>query len=300
MPPVRLPRKMLARRTIPALLTAISVACAVHADETNTPLHEGNSDFKATQAGIKRLNSLVERTSQLESVATNDTVRLECITGKAVKIKGLLDLTQTAAARLPLLISENDERDIEIELGQISIACARAEKLAAEAEVCASGPPAQPKNHPVTAETHAASSLMPLKQSSPRSEKNCIAQRELARLLALAMELQFDAKNSVDAYVVELSKFAIEPLGGWRADKCATLDDLCVAAARALNVKVESPADPVSYLQALRDDGLPVDTLLPPRIEGADPPLLLESEVRAFFTAGYAAPLSSSRPLNPD
>ena len=295
----RLRCKMLGRRTIGALVIAVGFACAAHADETNAPPQEGESDLKELQA-------LIEKVSQLEAAATNDTARLECITDKLVKIKGLLDLTEAAAGRLPALLSEEDDHGIEIARAEISIARARAEKLAAEAETCTSEPPPKPKKHrapiaaatPAPAQPKSASALV--KQPAARSAKDCIAQHELARLLTQAMDLRFDTKKSVDPDTEGLSKLTIEPLGGWHPDQCATLDDLCVVVARALNLKVDSPADPGSYLQALRDDGLPVDTLLPARVEGGDPPVLLEREVREFFAAGYAAPLPSSRPLNPD
>jgi hypothetical protein len=50
-----------------------------------------------------------------------------------------------------------------------------------------------------------------------------------------------------------LAKLAIEPLGGWHLGKCVTVDNVYVACARAMNLKVKDPEDPLSYGQALRD-----------------------------------------------
>jgi hypothetical protein len=133
-----------------------------------------------------------------------------------------------------------------------------------------------------------------------RNELTCLHQDRLAGMLIVAMELRVADSKSPNANSAALAKLAIEPLDGWQPNECATLDDLCVVVARALNLKVERPDDPVSYAQALRDEGLPVDTLLPARIADAPPPLLLESEARAFFVTGYAAPLPSSKRLLPD
>ena len=269
-------------------------------------MRPSRDDLKAAQACVERLQELVDKISQLETTATNDVARLQCVTDRLVKLKGLLDVAQTTAVRLPQLISDEDEQVLEIDRAERIIALARAEKIAMEAEACTSEPPSKPKKRRVVSDILAVpparqkSAVAMLKRSPPRNEVTCLLQRDLARMLAQAMELQFDVGKSPDGYAVGLTKLAIEPLGGWHPEKCATLDDLCVAIARALNLKIDSPADPASYLQALRDEGLGVDTLLPARIDAGDPPVLLEGEVRAFFAAGYAVPLTSSRPLNPD
>jgi hypothetical protein len=122
----------------------------------------------------------------------------------------------------------------------------------------------------------------------------------MANMLVAVMDLRLDADKSPNANTVALTKLAIEPLDGWQPNECLTLDDFCVAVARALNLKVEKPDDPASYAQALRDEGLPVDTVLPARPPEGPSLLLLESEARAFFLAGYAAPLPTSRRLMPD
>ena len=97
-----------------------------------------------------------------------------------------------------------------------------------------------------------------------------------------------------------LAKLAIEPLGGWHSGECVTVDDVYVACARAMKLKVKDPDDPLSYGQALRDEGLGVDTLLPERDPKLDPPFVVDSEVRAFLTSGYAAPLPGSKRVTPD
>ena len=97
-----------------------------------------------------------------------------------------------------------------------------------------------------------------------------------------------------------LAKLGVEPLGGWQPGKCTTADDVYVACARVMKLKVKDPQDPLSYAQALRDEGLGVDTLLPERDPKLDPPIVVDSEVREFLTTGYAAPLPSAKRVTPD
>jgi hypothetical protein len=97
-----------------------------------------------------------------------------------------------------------------------------------------------------------------------------------------------------------LANLGVQPLDGWVADDCVTSDDLCVVVARALNLKVEKPDNPYSYVQAVRNDGLPVDSVLPRRTKESIPVVLLESEVRLFLARGYVARMPSSHRFQPD
>ena len=109
-------------------------------------------------------------------------------------------------------------------------------------------------------------------------------------LLAQVMNLAVDG----DCTAV-LRERNIAPRAGWNAERCAVVDDLCVVAARALKLEVEDPDDPASYWEALREYGLPVDTVLPPRAPRVPSPVLLESEAREFLTRGLAARTYSPR-----
>jgi hypothetical protein len=57
-------------------------------------------------------------------------------------------------------------------------------------------------------------------------------------LLTQAMELGEDVVTTRQPPAEALAKLAIEPLGGWHTNDCTSLDDLCVAVARMLNLKV--------------------------------------------------------------
>src|SRR5208283_4272163 len=119
-------------------------------------------------------------------------------------------------------------------------------------------------------------------------------------MLAHAMNLKLDEKAIPDDCLKALAKLAVEPLNGWQPGKCTTVDDVYVACARAMNLKVKDPQDPLSYGQALREEGIGVDTLLPERDPQLDPPYVVDSEVRALLATGYAAPLPSARRVAPD
>jgi hypothetical protein len=269
-----------------------------------------NTGPEQAKACIQLIRSALERVTHLEEDASNQTARLTCLAEKRVKIQGLLELTQSAATRLPRLHDEDDTDQLDAETSRIALACARAEKLALEAENCSSGPAPKSKKHrsdKLAAQDESAQTTTQVAAtiqapSYPiRDERTCVHQDRMALLLGQAMDLGLDGKKTSEAYITEFGKLAIEPLGGWQPGKCTSLDDFCVTVARALNLKIEFPDDPVSYCQALRDDGLPVDTLLPPRSDvNNPPPVLLESEVKSFFAHGYAAPLPTSRRLNHD
>lgn len=275
--------------------------------ETNAPAF----DLDKSAACIERMKQLLQTVADLETTAlsSNETARADCIRDKHVKIIGLLDLSNESQSRLHSPPPEGVTPADEAAYSEILLACARAEKVAAEAGACLNietkklkqpRDAERPEKKPGETAKRKPVRLARQRKVAVRNEQTCVHQDRLAALLVAAMDLRITDTNAPNANITALTKLAIEPLDGWQPNDCADLDDLCVVAARALNLKVEKPGDPASYEQALREDGLPVDTLLPARIPAAPPPLLLESEVRSFFLTGYAAPLPSSKRLLPD
>ena len=93
-----------------------------------------------------------------------------------------------------------------------------------------------------------------------------------------------------------LTQQGIVPPAGWRAEACVTLGDFCAVVAQLLKLKVAEPVDPAHCIEAVRNDGLPVDAFAAhePRA------VLHEAEVRAFLARGYAVVLPSSRLIQPE
>ena len=119
-------------------------------------------------------------------------------------------------------------------------------------------------------------------------------------LIAQAMELELGAAPSATSCAAALTKLAIKPPKGWQPARCATVDDLYVTAVRIMKLNVEQADDPARCAQALRDEGLAIDELLPARPPQGEPPVLLEAEVRAFLASGFAAPLATARRTSGD
>jgi hypothetical protein len=298
------------------LAMAIAICAGPVTAQTNRPAADASDnaptlDLKKSAACIERMKQLLKTVADLEAAAvnSNQAARVDCIREKHAKIIGLIDLSQVSQDSLRHPSSEEVTEMDEASYSEILLACARAEKVAAEAEACSNVVLQKQKRHrdiehidekPIEKAGDKLPLLTRLRKPVVRDEHTCLRQDRLSGMLVAAMELRVAGTNSPNANIAALTKLAIEPLDGWQPNECATLDDLCVAVARALNLKVEKPDDPASYAQALRDEGLPVDTLLPARIPDAPSPLLLESEARAFFLTGYAAPLPSSKRLMPD
>lgn len=269
--------------------------------ETNAPA----LDLAQSAVCIERMKQLLQTVADLEAaaVSSNETARAGCIREKHVKIVGLLDLSTQSQNRLSHPRSEEVTAADEATYAEILLACARAEKVAAEAGACLNIEAKKPKQpraadrpqeKPENSGKLKPNRLARQRKAAIRNEQTCVHQDRLAALLVTAMDLRIGVTNTPNANIPALTKLAIEPLDGWHPNDCTDLDDFCAVVARALNLKVEKPDNPASYEQALRDEGLPVDTLLPTRIPDAPAPLLLESEVRSFFVTGYAAPLPSS------
>jgi hypothetical protein len=243
-----------------------------------------------------RVRTLVEQVTALKVACTNDAGRAACIADKLLQLAAVAVLVQESAEQLGLLEKDGEAELIVASRGRLRAAAARAEQLATAASQCRSEPlprgkrAATPVTTPSTNE--AVVSAVPPIPSVParlRLEEDCIRQGETARWLARALEMEVEGQG-VMTVTKALSAVGIEPLGGWRTAECTTLDDFCVAVARALALPVTDTDDPASYQQALRDAGLPVDAVLPAR--GKDRvPVLLAAEVRLFLTQGYAAPI---------
>jgi hypothetical protein len=294
------------------LITGIvAIAARARAATNTTPVAEPPplSDSERAAACVERVEALLVKLAGLEQAArdTNEIERADCIHARHVKITALGEVVRGLQRRLDEIKPEDDPDLIDAGRAELEIACARAAQLAVEAESCAATklrstkkrrPPAAAAKASKDAGKKSAAKFAT--QPARPDESNCLRQEQLAALLARAMELRVDAGAAPAQVAAELGKLAIEPLNGWQTGRCATLDDLSVAVSRALNLAVENPSDPAAYTQALREFGLPVDTLLPARPPQGEAPPLTEPEVRAFFAHGLAAPLPTSRPLIPD
>ena len=260
-------------------------ALTVHAD-----------DDRAISNSLVRLDQLVEMVGVLEQAATNDAVRADCITDHLTKIRSLAELARTFSEALAMHLAETNSRAADGDLTMVQSACTRAEKLAHDVLNCQG---AAPKNHssaPATNSSTAApaASPAPLPFIPVGDEATCLNQAKFAALLTQAMGVETDAANATPIQV--LTKQSVEPPAGWRAEACVTVGDFCVVIARVLHLKIVPPNDAASYIQAVCNDGLPVDAL------GVRHPheVLHEAAVRAFLAHGYAAQLPSSRPVQPE
>jgi hypothetical protein len=262
----------------------------------------------------RRLHEIHGEAVRLEEKAPPEQAALiDCIRSRELRIKGLLELTESARKNIQKALKGDETEAIEGFASDVRISCARAEKLLLEAEGCATSVvlKAVPTNAAPVAATN-ASGIVKIKitprATGPsaarrpvvRTDQACLHHEQFAAMLARAMDLKVDAKAAPDEFIKALTRLAVEPLHGWQLGKCVTVDDVYVACARAMNLKVKDPQDPLSYGQALRDEGLGVDALLPERDPHLDPPYVLDSEVRALLTTGYAAPLSSAKRVTPD
>ncbi len=270
--------------------------------------------LQQSNACVRRLHEIYDEAARLEEKTSPEEAALaDCVRSRALKIKGLLDLTEATQKDIQKAVRAAQSEKAMGYLDSVKISCARAEKLLLEAEGCATSlalKAAPAKDAPATV-TNANVTIdvrIPLRPPPPsirrrfveRTVQTCLHHEQFAVLLARVMDLKLDLHATPEDCSKMLAKLAIEPLGGWHFGKCVTVDNVYVVCARAMNLKVKDPEDPLSYGQALRDEGLGVDTLLPERDPKLDPPLVVDSEVRAFLTSGYAAPLPSAKRIAPD
>ena len=253
-------------------------------------------DFSASNS-LTRLDQLSASVHALEQNASNGSVRADCLTEHLIKIDSLTTLVRGLIDTRTDHLAAGNTAAAEGDLVMIQAACARAERAATEALDCQDA--GQSKNHrasltdgsvasaPASAPT--TNRIVPTPVIPFGNEATCLKQLKFAALLVQVMDLETVTNTPMQA----LTQAAVEPLNGWHAEACVTLDSFCVVIARVLKLKVAEPTEPASYVQAVRDSGLPLEPLLHHRI-------LFESEVRLFLSQGYAAPLASSRRLQPD
>jgi hypothetical protein len=288
---------MFYRQSTYAIGTALGLwAVAVCAQTNDVParaaaVQEAEAHRAQIQQIKEQLVTLATRAQQ-----THNPAQAECFQMRLVKLNGLLEVAQTALDRLRAAESDREWEEAAL---NIQFCALRAEKLKDEAMRCleVATPPAVPPGTPRTNAPARPGKIRyePRPAAPParrvvRDRQTCLTQGQLACWVARAMELPATTADNHKACVDELTRRAIEPLEGWQPTQCATVDDLYVVAARVLNLPVDAPQDPFSYGQALREAGLAVDALLPARLPGAAPPVLVEDEVRAFLAAGYALP----------
>ena len=292
----------------------IALAILLGNAHAESPTNDFSALLQQSDTCLHRLHEIDEAATKLEqAIPPEQTALVDCIHSRELKIKGLLELTTDAQKNIQKAIREAKSDEAMINLGDVRTSCARAEKLLLEAQGCASNNVSQvapPKEIP----TVITNAVMPIEVKiilhSPqppvphrfveRTAQTCLHHEEFAAMLAHAMDLKLDPHATPEDCIAALTKLAIEPLGGWHTGKCTTVDNVYVACARAMNLKVKDLNDPLSYGEALREEGLGVDTLLPERDPKQDPPFVLDSEVRAFLATGYAAPLPSARRVTPD
>ncbi|MEI6084151.1 MAG: hypothetical protein WCS70_07600 [Verrucomicrobiota bacterium] len=253
---------------------------------------------------MEYLDAAIERLETLAETFSNETVRAHCINDKLTKARSLDQLVHSLSASLEAHTEDEDQESVEHDRALIFAACARIDRLAEEAAACEDSATPKKRRHapPVELAPVVPRPRVVRASAAPaagqRDATTCLKQVKFAAMLADVLGVEIN--GSADAPSRELAKRNIEPFGGWAGDECLTVDDLCVVVARALNLKVEAPDDPYSYVQAVRNDGLPVDSVLPRRRKESEPAVLLEAEVRIFLARGYAARMPSGRRLQPD
>jgi len=294
-----------------ALAGAATVGAPPATNVTSTAASTNLAKIARADVCLEHMTELIARITAFEESAraTNQIARAEFIHGRALKLNALHELVTGLREQFrQIQRGDADPETADIAAAELELACARADQVVREAEESPDDDTTKPARKRRASLTFDPAATPPAPAPEPKRkprrssdhETNCLRQPDLALLLMQAIELSDEADLSAEKSVAELTKLAIEPLGGWQAGKCATLDDLSVAVARALGLRVENPRDPVSYTQALRDFGLPVDTVLPARPPQGATPVLTADQVREFFLLGLAAPPSTARRLVPD
>lgn len=272
------------------------------------------SEVEKADECLKRIPELLNKIAQLEvttAAIPNQDARVECLRDKVNRLKSLGELTKSAHNQMAAALENQDTNQVDEIVARVLVACARANQLAVEAEACLKIDPVKPKvsnnrielppkpadvlPKPAVRATPLKPAKPPAQPTEPHDAVTCLTQEHLAWMIAQVMELSTDQNDTAAGRIAALTKLDIQPVKGWRPGQCATVDDLYVTAAQMMKLEPEQANDPLSCAQALRDQGIAVDALLPARPADGKSPLLLESQARAFFAAGYAAPLPTSR-----
>jgi hypothetical protein len=295
-------------------MVALAILFTHRPVRAESPANSPSMPVQQSDACARRLHEIYDEAARLEEKTPPEQAALaDCVRSRALKIKGLLALMEETQKDIRQAVQAAQSDKTVDYVNSVKICCARAEKLLLEAEGCATSlalkaaPPPEASLVATNAPVLIDVKITPRPPSPPvkrrfveRTMQTCLHHEQFAALLARTMNLKLDPQASPEDCSKMLAKLAIEPLGGWHLGKCVTVDNVYVACARAMNLKVKDPEDPLSYGQALRDEGLGVDTLLPERDPKLDPPFVVDSEVRAFLTSGYAAPLPSAKRIAPD
>lgn len=236
---------------------------------------------------------------------SNQVARARCLQSGGDRLNGLLEIIGDARERLTSYREQEDIELIEVELTNIAAACQRAEVVAVQAGDCraASLAPPQPASRNARREEiQAQPRMIPAWFGKPpvvlRTKANCLSQGRGAWLLARAMGL-VEELTTPEAAQQLLEQRQIGPSDGWQPEACLSLDTFARVVTQALRLKVRAPDGPAAYLGALREYGLPVDTLLPESNGSPGGPWLLEAEVIEFLSQGLAAPPPNAQSVMP-
>jgi len=291
---------------IVCVVVAVALVSRVMAGETGAT-DVASSDFtgrvRQVQASVEKIEAMLAYLTQLQQSTTNSEARQQCVEMQLAKLIGLNELAHKAQTRFADAKPEDDA--FELTAAQIVSAAERAEKIVVDVEFCSktfkamkNGKPSPMKTppypvSPAKTSTNAVTQAFIYPPSRPyvaRKEQDCLTQGKLACLLVKVFDLG-DGRSTA-ASVSALESKGIEPLDGWKPEKAADLDDLCVAVGRALKIHVTSQNEALSYDEALRLEGFPVGECFPGHSFNDAPPLLLETEVRRFLATGIGAPPS--------
>jgi hypothetical protein len=273
-----------------AITGLLAVVSPLLAEESSKPfLEESRRYLERLEGSYRVLQELAD-----SAAANNESNRLECFQGRLDKVKGLVNLGRLGVLAIEKS-SESDTQRNGIEHRKIVIAADRADKLLAEAVVECRPMLAKQPEKVVTEATNlpaimrlitnvpSAVSQDVFRRDSLRNERNCMRHGQLAQLLARVTGFLPESGEPLEETLARFEQMDVRPLGGWKPDDCATVDDVCVVAALARGLRVAMPDEPNSYWQSLRDDGLAVDTWLRQPNRKGPSPYVLEVEARSFF-----------------
>jgi hypothetical protein len=289
------------------ILLLVLTAPLVFGASTNTPppsIGTIEPKVKAAEACVERIKTLIANLATLQASLTNQAPRNECVAKRLSNAKALYELVHGIPTELTQFAQDDSNEDAAEERFQrVVLALSRVESLVTEANDCLSLPlPRVKQPHPrprvTLPELFVASkspnsiesapipNVLPTRPYVVRDKTQSLKQGTLAILLAQAMGLG-DAETA-PAAISALVKLGIEPQNEWQPESSVNLNHFSVIVAQALRLDVDPSSSPHLFYNALREQGLPIDLLLPGYSGKGDAPWLLESEVRRFFAIGLA------------